>query len=201
MEKEQEQPHELTTKEQKFLDSYGIAADAKIPFHIRAPKTLFWLMFLSSGFYGLYWFYKNWEAVTTVTEHKISPFWRTIFTIFYAWPLFKIMVLQAKVRGFDKNYSGGWLAIGYIFVPAIVSSLYHPEKYDAGTILFEFVSVAVSVWFLIRVEEAATFAVQHDSLGGTGNVYGEVTWFEKKFVAAGLIFVLGLYLLLIFSQP
>ena len=192
---------DLTAKEQKFLDSYGIAPDAKIPFHIRAPKTLFWLMILSSGFYGFYWFYKNWQAVTTVTEHKISPFWRTIFTIFYAWPLFKIMVLQAKLRGFDKNYSGGWLALGYIFVPAIVSSLYHPETYDAGTILFEFISVAVSVWFLVRAEEPATFAVQHDSLGGTGNVYGEVTLFEKKFAAAGLLFVLALYLLLIFSQP
>jgi hypothetical protein len=202
MKSETNPSNELTTKEQKFLQSYGIEADTKIAFHVRTATVLFWMMVLTSGLYAVYWFYKNWQAVANASEHKISPFWRVVFAVFYTWPLFKIMVLQAKSRGFTRNYSGGWLALGYLFLPSIISSLYRPKAYNAGSVTVSLVGVVTSAVILGYAQEAASFAVAHDEAGNGDEktlAYAGMTRFEKGLVTACVVVAVGLYLLLFFN--
>lgn len=43
----------------------------------------------SLGLYDLYWFYKNWEAIRKRDNSSIYPFWRTVFSLFWCYPLAK----------------------------------------------------------------------------------------------------------------
>lgn len=56
---------------------------------------------LTVGFYGLYWFYKNWKAVKTNDDPEVMPFWRTFFLIFYIKPTFDKVQSEATRRGHD----------------------------------------------------------------------------------------------------
>jgi hypothetical protein len=68
------------------------------------------------GLYELYWFYKNWNHVKIRTRQKIRPFWRTIFSVFYCYSLFKTVQESADSHGGRKEINPGWLAVGYILL-------------------------------------------------------------------------------------
>jgi hypothetical protein len=191
---------ELTPKDDKFLESYGLQPKTKITFFVRPPKTLLLLLIVSLGFYGFYWFYKNWQAVAAATENKISPFWRTVLGLFYTWPLFKIMVLQARSRGFDKNYSGGWLTIGYLFAPMLVEWLYRPGSYNVGSFVLSLVGVAITTWFMLMAQEAAAFALKASTKATEGSAAdSKITKVEIIFTILGLVFIGGMYAILLLN--
>lgn len=62
---------------------------AKKPrFFAISGSRIFWLNILSLGFYQLYWFYKNWQALRTDGQ-KVNPVVRAwIFPFFFVFPLF-----------------------------------------------------------------------------------------------------------------
>ena len=68
------------------------------------------------GLYELYWFYKNWQAVEEQGKEKISPFWRTFFTLIFCYGLFKRVLISAQKQGYTESYSPGWLAALYIII-------------------------------------------------------------------------------------
>jgi hypothetical protein len=68
----------IHTKDNRHTKYFGISV-----------KRLVFLDFLTLGLYTYYWFYKSWQAVKRQERSNISPFWRSIFHIFFTYCLFK----------------------------------------------------------------------------------------------------------------
>jgi hypothetical protein len=154
------QQQALTEKEQRILKSYGLTAKSKLKFFVREPRLLFIVSFLTLGMYDVYWVYRNWQAVQAASKDKMSPLWRTVFTIFYIYPLFKIMRLSAKRYGFERDYSAGLLAIGYVIIPLIGVLNYHPERTTLTWFIYlsQLLGAATSILFLVTAQQAAIAA-------------------------------------------
>lgn len=111
-------------------------------------------MVLSLGAYALYWFYRNWDAVRQASGQKMWPFWRALFAIIYVWPLFKIMVLQARARGYEgPHYSGGLLALAYI-VPGFVVSVWSQNSHDDKFLVARIAVSVLAVFVFLLVQRA-----------------------------------------------
>src|ERR1700760_4554418 len=89
----------LSEREQEWMGQRELGDTPDIDFLIRSPWVFVAAYICSGTLYGLYIIYKNWQAIRDATERRISPFWRTVFLIFYLWPLFKTAILLAKARG------------------------------------------------------------------------------------------------------
>ena len=111
----------------KILKHNRKSAESKaIPF-LTMPVWRFALfMAISFGLYHLYWHYVNWQAVKTRDGSAISPFWRTVFTIFWIYPLFKRIIGEARKHKYSVGFSAGLLAGLYIaaYVVSIPLSLF-----------------------------------------------------------------------------
>lgn len=180
----------LSSREQRFMWSHGLQGAPDVKFLVRSPAKLFLLMLLSGGIYYLYWSYKNWCAICDATGRKISPFWRTAFTIFYMWPLFTTIVLLAKQRGFDKNYSGNWLAAGYLFSKLPLMPLYLSSDSQLVVIAVQLLGMCASAAFLIPVQQAAIFAATGQA-SEKAAVYPKLKPVEVVFVVLGAVGVLS----------
>ena len=99
---------------QKKEDKIGSDVGEGTEYFYVPTKKLVILCVLSFGFYELYWFYKNWKAVKTQEEKKLSPFWRAVLSVFFCYSLFKRMILSATQKGYTTKKSAGMLAVVYI---------------------------------------------------------------------------------------
>lgn len=103
------------------------------------PKQLVVLSIVTLGFYDLYWFYRNWQAVAKTEQVKIVPASRALFAVFYCYSLFKKILESATKHGFVEEYSAKLLAGGYIFiliVSSIVSQISELESISDFTYLY-----------------------------------------------------------------
>lgn len=194
MAKKKTTPSVLTEREQRFLKSYDITEDTPIQFFTRQPALLLVYMVLSLGAYALYWFYRNWDAVRVATGQKMWPFWRALFAVIYAWPLFKIMTLQAKTRGFEKPYSGGWLALAYLLPGIVVSIAFRGEKYDDRFLIARIGVSVLSVFVFLLAQHA----IMWNNSRKQTEPYDKTT--PAELLCIGLLCVLPL-LLVTFSKP
>jgi hypothetical protein len=144
----------LKERDLRFLESYGLTGDAKTTFFTRQPALLALYMLMSLGSYALYWFYRNWDAVRVASGRRMWPLARAFFAVIYAWPLFKIMILQAKVRGYSKPYPGGLLALLYVLPQMVVGLSSHARTYDNVFLQYEIIVSIASVAVLILVQDA-----------------------------------------------
>lgn len=77
-------------------------------------KKLILACLLSFGFYELYWFYHNWKAIRDQEQIRISPVWRSVFSVLFCYNFFKRILKTATSRGFQSSYSAGALTLLYI---------------------------------------------------------------------------------------
>lgn len=84
-------------------------------------SRLVWVSILSFGFYPIYWFYYNWNAIKKVTGEKMSPFWRGVFSIFWSNTPFELAQKQAKKLGYKHNYNANILSVFY-FIAVVVDN-------------------------------------------------------------------------------
>jgi hypothetical protein len=96
-------------------DNQGDHVSGEPLFFTVSEDKLMTLYILSFGLYGVYWFYKNWKCQQQVMDKKIYPVWRAIFSIFFAYSLFKR--IDQKASHLDQRYrfKAGVLATFYVF--------------------------------------------------------------------------------------
>ncbi|MBV9824887.1 MAG: hypothetical protein JO001_04280 [Alphaproteobacteria bacterium] len=74
--------------------------DVEIGYFFTASSTKLVIMSLFTlGWYVLYWFYQNWHFISLRSSRSISPLWRTVFNIFWIYPLFSQIATEAKACG------------------------------------------------------------------------------------------------------
>ena len=66
------------------------------------PVSRFKLLVMSLvtfGLYEIFWFYKNWQLFKAKTGSDISPFWRTVFRVFFIYELLHEIQEKARSHG------------------------------------------------------------------------------------------------------
>jgi hypothetical protein len=150
-------PPDITDRDKQFLRSYGLNSKKQVKFFARQPQLVLLFMVLSLGTYGIYWSYCNWDAVRRTGGQKIWPLPRAILAILYAWPLFKIMVLQARQRGFERGYTGGMLALGYLLPSIVLAFTPYGKAYDNKFVAAEIAIALISSAVIWLAQEAARY--------------------------------------------
>ena len=87
-----------------------------IEFFAISPTRLVLLSFLTVGFYIVYWFYKNWAAIKITDKRNIWPFWRALFSVFFAYSFFKRLNHSIRSHSPNKKFSYSFLAFLYILL-------------------------------------------------------------------------------------
>ena len=114
---EQDNALELSQSDENLERS---SQNPAIRFFPVSEGKLITLYIASFGLYSIYWFYKNWQLQQATMEKKISPVWRSIFSIFFTHALFKRIDQQAV--NLDKKHRFSANTLATLFVVAIIVS-------------------------------------------------------------------------------
>lgn len=118
-------------------------------------SRLILVTFLSLGIYEIYWFVSNWTAIKKVTNEKIQPFWRGVFSIFYFKRPFELALKQAKDLDYDEPYDLKFLS-GFYVVAWIAIKIINKSP-DIGFI-WSIVGIAFLVYPLVQVQKAVNWS-------------------------------------------
>lgn len=103
-----------------YLSPEATVADIEIAYLPATPtfavslRKLAAMSIATGGLYTLYWFYQHWVAIRRRKQLSISPFWRTLFTVFCCYACFREVHEEARAQGVGLPASEGWLATGFI---------------------------------------------------------------------------------------
>jgi multisubunit Na+/H+ antiporter MnhG subunit len=146
----------MTAPSEKTPDQSKKSVQIKF-FSISLPK-LYLLSVITFGFYDIYWFYKNWDAIKKAEEQKMSPFWRAVFRIFYAWSLFKKVDHATKEQGYKDLYPSGRLATIYVILLLIGSALARYPGYDLSIGVAAILVVLLGALPLLPIQKAMNYS-------------------------------------------
>ncbi|ACE06665.1 hypothetical protein Aasi_1361 [Candidatus Amoebophilus asiaticus 5a2] len=83
--------------------------------YFRIPFAAFLVLYLFTGsYFKIYWLYCNWKAIKRAEKHNISPFWRSIFAVFFIDEFFEHVFNSAKKQGYTKFANHRLLSNFYI---------------------------------------------------------------------------------------
>jgi serine/threonine protein kinase len=82
-------------------------------FHAMGAWKMVVLSLCTFGVYEAYWFYRNWNRLAQRGAPHISPAWRTVFAVLWAYPMFKAVKGDAVENGVVVGWSAGFLAFFY----------------------------------------------------------------------------------------
>jgi hypothetical protein len=127
-----------------------------------SPTKLIVMSLVTLQFYQVYWFYKNWELARKRGQ-DVTPWARAIFSIFYAYPLFKEVRSVGRSASVTAASNAGGLAFLFIVLQAAWRL---PAPYSLIGLL-TFVPLAV-----IQVDIASI----HTALGLDPDVNSDYSW-------------------------
>jgi hypothetical protein len=156
---------------------------------------LIWASILSVGWYRVYWFYTNWKEIQKVTGKQMSPFWRSIFSVFWSREPFQLVLNQANELKYMHTYNVNFLVLFY-FLTTIFFNL-------VGRANFQFSEPA---WYFVL----AMFLLLGEviTLIPLIKVQGVVNWIadkkERKYKKIGMaeigLIIMGLTIAYLFSS-
>lgn len=146
--------HAIEEANQEIKDSFP-----RPQFLTISLSRLIFLSIITGGLYKLYWFYKNWEAISDSGKRLFpGPFFRSVFAPFFAYGLFKRIYDDSSDNGYKGYYSPGWLTVLYwmlILTNTILSTRYG-IKYPIENFSLRIMYIS-SVVALIPVQKAINF--------------------------------------------
>lgn len=102
------------------------------PYFSVSQRKFIVLWFCTLGFYGIYWFYMQWQRIKEREHSDIIPSLRAIFSIFFCYSLFDKVNSSARTYNVRDELAAGALATGFI----ILSLLWRlPDPYWLVTFL------------------------------------------------------------------
>lgn len=161
----------------------------RVEYFVTSPKRLLLLSIFTAGVYQVYWFYKNWSAVKDATGADIQPFWRAIFSVFWAHALFK-QIAESAGKGEAKNkYSPNMLATVYVVAAIASNAIGYIEDYGYITFVVGFGLLVVSTLPLFAMQKVVN-AQNGKRAGDVHKGYGKTKKEMALVLAGNLIFVI-----------
>ena len=126
-----------------------------IIFYPISAKKMFWCTVLSLGFYQLFWFYKNWQAIRFVGRIKINPILRGwILPMFYVFQLF--FIIKKRISPSGTTVFCLWAApVLFIFDLFLSLTLSFDEftlRHVFYWFLFEFIILIITAFVLSIIQ-------------------------------------------------
>ena len=165
------------------------------------------LYILSFGLYGVYWFYKNWKLQQPKMDKKISPVWRSIFSIFFTHSLFRRIDQQASHLKTEHRFNANMLATFFV-VTLIASNVLdrifgtpHPADNLTDNFMSNSIIITALVLFVVSViplvkAQATVNRINDDMLGYLNHKYS--LW-NYLLIVLGAIFWILIVLGLLFD--
>lgn len=132
------------------------------------------LFVLTFGFYGIYWFYKNWTLQKKHETKAISPVWRSIFSIFFVISLFQRIANSLTLKSINHQFNANSMAIAFIVINILSNVLSlvldraaEPPAY-AGVVMLA--TVILMAYPLQEAQEAVNL-IEEDPLGASNAAY------------------------------
>jgi len=100
---------------------------AEYPFFPVSSSKFLWMSILSLV-YPYYWIYKTWERINARSDEwaKVSPFWRTVFCLFFNFNLYSRIREYHLEKGGSVSWSAGWLASLFFVLESMGSRMPWP---------------------------------------------------------------------------
>jgi uncharacterized membrane protein len=153
-------------------------SSGKKEYFVTSLKRLLLLSIFTAGFYQIYWFYKNWSAVKKATGANISPFWRAIFSVFWAHSLFKQITKATAKRGSKRRYPVIILTIIYILATIGSNSIGYAVDYSTyvifGVALVLLIVSTLPLLAMQKIINARNGKRSATAHTGYGNTKGEI---------------------------
>jgi hypothetical protein len=131
-------------------------------FAISLPRLII-LSFISLGLYEVYWFSRNWKALSKTNSEIKHTVWRSLFSIFYCYSLFKIIFGVARKQGLNPKINPGLLAISYIILSYLGVGL--ARNHNLSTPIQIAIAIApLSVIPLIPVQQVIRSINNHETI-------------------------------------
>lgn len=162
------------------LEAMSVEVPVKPAFHHVALWKFVFLSIVTFGFYQLYWFYRSWRFVKEEEQSRIFPFWRTVFTPIWFYPL---AVRIFRKEGSPRSFFAGILAIAYFLVGAAWQL---PN-------LLSFISLGNFLFVVPLVLSVDRFNRRN---GVVGPAYRRFGWLHGMVTIAGMPFVAMLAIVL-----
>lgn len=86
------------------------------PYFVVSTTKLAVLSIFSFGFYEIYWFYKHWNCERKRTGEKLLPFWRAVFSIFFAFGLFERISTHTELERVAPLENPGLLGVAFVLL-------------------------------------------------------------------------------------
>ena len=128
-----------------------------ITFYPISAKKMFWCTVFSLGFYQLFWFYKNWQAIRFIGRIKINPILRGwILPMFYVFQLF--FIIKKRISPSKTTVFCLWTApVLFIFDLFLSLTLSFDEftlRHVFYWFLFEFIILIVTAVTLSTIQKS-----------------------------------------------
>ncbi len=166
---------------QAVVEDMPAGQDGRTPLFFPVSTVKFMVLGVCTlSLYQYYWFYKNWKLVQARQKEAISPLGRTIFAIFYCYPLLKL-IREAGDQPAAATLQAGALAAVWI----VMTLLWRlPDPYWLVTYLSVLALLPVQV-AVNAINKAA--APEHDP----NSRFSGWNWFVVVF--GGLTLLLAVY--------
>lgn len=123
-------------------------------FQIVSKNKLFFMFWLTLGYYLLYWTYKNWKTYRVTTNAKILPFIRTLFGLFFIYSLLMKIDHQLKTHNKEYKWSPRLLASGLIISGCIAIYCLLPFEGLGDGYLLPVTNLILDSYCLLQVQSA-----------------------------------------------
>ncbi len=97
-----------------------IAPEAEPEFYTVAPRKYFSLYILTFGWYGFYWFYRNWKLYGQYSGRRNWPVIRAMFSIFFIHRLLR-HINKSLTRQGMRRLRGGFIIVPVYILTIVVS--------------------------------------------------------------------------------
>lgn len=161
-------------------------------FYVVAPTKFLALYMATLGYYGIYWFYRNWKQFKQQTGEDMWPVPRAIFSVFFTHQLARYVdyTLESQGRSFDWNarLCATWLVVLQITCNVADRMAYKETASPYSDILALLILPALALAHLTM--QRAINAACGDTDGATNSKLTGANW--AWIVAGGIIWALTL---------
>lgn len=140
---------------------------------------------MTLGLYAVYWFYKNWSLQKPLMEKKISPVWRSIFSIFFTHSLFVRIRVSAEQKNIVTEYSYSFMATVFVVLLVLGNIIGAFERGDTfGPISIVSFILAMAALYPLYVIQNTVNNINDDPHGVFNN---EMTFINYVFIVLGAV--------------
>ncbi|MCW8127734.1 hypothetical protein [Microbulbifer halophilus] len=124
-------------------------------FYVVSKNKFLLLMVGTFGFYEIYWFYRNWKLYQKRHGVSMLPVMRAIFSVFFAYSLFRKLEDSNAEMDRESTWSPGWMATIYVTLTIVASITDRISTSMTEYTVLDVVSIVtlpVIVWILYRAQ-------------------------------------------------